>query len=148
MNEDLMNKNVDEVTKMADGWLNDIELVRLKSRNLNDRLSGCLKDRISCLYTVLRSFIDRINNGDMSYLKDAMTNLLFQLREANKEETRLKDFSKEADDKIDKLSAELRELRNKMRFKSLSIESDTAAKDKIKSGTPFLVKSCMPSLPS
>jgi len=40
--EDIADKEVDDLA--GTGWLNDMELIRTKSKRMNDRLSGCLKE--------------------------------------------------------------------------------------------------------
>jgi len=45
--EDLANKNAEDMASMAYNWLDDMELGRSKSNNLNNVISGYIKDRTS-----------------------------------------------------------------------------------------------------
>jgi len=121
--EDFLTKDADEVATTANDWLNDMETVRTKSRQLNGRLSGILKDRICCMRTLIRSLVEKVKtSGDVSYLRRRNDELAGQLREAKKEEGRLQGFLKEADAKAARLSAELLDVRK--RIGSMSAESD------------------------
>jgi len=141
VNEELINKDVDDIASTADGWLRDMETVRVKSKKLNGRLSGILKDRINCMKTVIKALVDRVkDSGDVTYLRRRNDELSGQLREAKKEEGRLQSFLKEADAKAEKLSSEIFELRR--RIGSMSAESDkplppsTIRQPKGRQGTP------------
>jgi len=61
--EDVADKDVDDLAGTAMGWLNDMELIRTKSRKLNGRLSGCLKDRIACMQSMIRILVDRVKDS-------------------------------------------------------------------------------------
>jgi len=123
--EDLANKNVDELPTMTSGWLKDMELVRTKSKFLNGRLSGYLKDRIACTRSVIGALIDRLKDtGDITFLRRRNDELASQLREAKREEPRLNSYLKEADNKIDQLNSELFDLRRRIGSEPLFSEHD------------------------
>jgi len=111
-----------------------MELIRFKSKNLNGRLSGCLKDRIVCLRTIIRSLVDRAkDSGDLPYLRRRNDELAAQLRESKKEEIRLQSSLRESDLKNEKLNSEIQALRRRIGSKSSSMEpigSVSLAKDK------------------
>jgi len=110
---------------MSNGWLRDIELVRIKSKSFNGRLSGCLKDRIVCTRSVIKILIDRLkDSGDVTFLHRRNDELASQLREAKREESRLNSYLKEADSKIDNLNSELFDLCRRIGSKSLSLEPE------------------------
>jgi len=135
--EDVVDKDVDDLAGMASGWLNNMELVRTKSKKLNDRLSGCSKNRIACMRSMIRILVKRVkDSGDISYLRRRNDELTAQLRESRREEIRLQGFLKEADAKVEKLSNEIFELRR--RIGSMSVESERLPSLSIKSkqGTP------------
>jgi len=113
--------DVDDLSGVACSWLIDMELIRIKSKNLNGRLSDCLKDRISCTWAVIKSLLERVKDtGDISYLRRRNDELAAQLRESKKEESRLQSFLKEADMKAEKLNTEISELRRMIGSKSSS----------------------------
>jgi len=56
--EDLSVKDVDDLSGVAYGWLKDMELIRFKSRNMNGRFSGCLKDRIVYIRPIIKTLVD------------------------------------------------------------------------------------------
>jgi len=60
--EDLCNKEVDEIAAVSECWLNEMEAVRFKSRRMNGRLSGALKDRIVCLRAIVKLLVDRLKD--------------------------------------------------------------------------------------
>jgi len=97
-----------------------MELVRTKFKRMNGRLSGCLKDRIAIMRSMIRILMERIKDsgdisyGDGGYLRRRNDELTAQLREARREETRLQGFLKEADIKAEKLSVEIFELRHQI----------------------------------
>jgi len=67
--EDVVDKDADSIAGLATGWL-DMELVRTKSKNVNGRLSGCLKDRIVCMRSMIKILVDRFkDSGDITYLR-------------------------------------------------------------------------------
>jgi len=87
--EDLASRDADELARITNGWLKDMELVRTKSKSLNGRLSGYLKDRIVCTRSVIRVLIDRLKDtGDITFLRRRNDELASQLREAKREESR------------------------------------------------------------
>jgi len=100
--EDLANKDADELVIMTYG-LNDMETIRVKSWIRNGRLSGCLKDRIACIRSVIRALIDHVKDSDdIIFLRRRNDELASQLREAKKEESRVNSYLKEADKKTSK----------------------------------------------
>jgi len=85
--EDVVDKDADNIAGLAIEWLDDMELVRTKSKNLNGRLSGCLKDRIVCMRSMIKILVDRIkDSGDITYLRRRNDELAAQLRESKREE--------------------------------------------------------------
>jgi len=113
--EDLNNKDVDEIAATSDAWLNDMETVRFKSKKMNGKFSGVLKDRIICMRSIIKALVERVRDtGDVPYLRRKNDELASQLRESRKEERRLDAHLKEADIKIEKLSSEILELRKKI----------------------------------
>jgi len=118
--EDLHNKDVDEIVMVSEGWLNDMETARFRSKKINGKFSGVLKDRIVCLRSVVKALAERIKDtGDVSYLRRRNDELSSQLRESRREELRLQAFVKEADDKIEKLNVEIAELKKEINKGSL-----------------------------
>jgi len=136
--EELNTKDADDISGVAFGWLADMETICSKSRNLNGRLSGCLRDRIACVRTVIKSLVDRVKNtGDVSYLRRRNDELGAQLRESKKEESRLQGFLTEADAKNEKLNNEILTLRRRIGSKSSSLEPNrTTPMVKEIQGTP------------
>jgi len=113
--ENLNNKDVDDIATVAEGWLNDMETVRFKSKKINGKFSGVLKDRIICMRSIIRALVERIKDtGDVPYLRRRNDELASQLRESRKEETRLQAHLKETNNKIEKLNREITELRQKI----------------------------------
>jgi len=134
--EDLCNRNVDDLAGVVDGWLGDMELARSKSKNLNGRISGCLKDRISCIRSVIKNLVDRVKDtGDVTYLRRRNDELASQLRESKREEDRLQSFLKEADLKIEKLNGEIYDLRRRIGSRSLTADSLEKSSHLAKSGS-------------
>jgi len=116
--EDLNNKDVDEIANVSEAWLNEMETIRFKSKKMNGRLSGALKDRIVCMRSIVRALVERVKDtGDVPYLRRRNDELASQLREATKEERRLEAQLKEADNKIEKLNREITDLRQKIGHK-------------------------------
>jgi len=112
---DLNSKSADEISGIAYGWLNDVELARFKSKKLNCRISGCIRDRVECLRSVVKTLVDRAKDaGDLSYLRRRNDELAAQLRESKKEEGRLKSLLKESDVKNGKLNSEIQLLRRRV----------------------------------
>jgi len=68
--EDVANRDADDLAITALGWLDDMKLVRTKSKKMNGRLSGCLKDRIAIMRSMIRILVERVkDSGDISYLR-------------------------------------------------------------------------------
>jgi len=68
--EDFSSRDVNDLSGVACGWLADMELIRTKSKNLNGKLSGCLRDQIACMRSIIKSLVDRVKDmGDVSYLR-------------------------------------------------------------------------------
>jgi len=125
---------------MAYKWLDDMELGRSKSNNLRGVISGCIKDRIICLRTLIRFFMERLkDSGNITYLRRRNDELSSQLRETRKEENALKNRLKVAEEKIRELGAELRELRAGVDFRLLPAGLDRSARTKSESSTPSAV---------
>jgi len=123
--EDLACKDVNDLQGTALAWLKDMELIRTKSKKLNGSLSGCLKDRIACVRSIIKTLVDRVkDSGDVSYLRRRNDELAAQVRESKKEESRLQDFLKEANAKAEKFSMEVFEFRRRIGSKSASVESE------------------------
>jgi len=113
--EDLNNKDVDEMATVSEGWLNDIETARSKSKRMNGKLSGIIKDRIVCLRSIIKSLAERVKDtGDVQYLRRKNDELASQLRESRKEESRLQSHLKEADARAERLNTEIVELRRRI----------------------------------
>jgi len=121
--EDLQNKDVDEIMAVSEGWLNDMEMARFRSKKINGKFSGVLKDRIVCLQSIIKALIERIKDtGDVTYLRRRNDELASQLRESRKEELRLQAIIKEADKKMEKLSLEISDLKKKVNLKHIDTE--------------------------
>jgi len=136
-NETVANKNADEIVGTTTDWLDDMELIRFKSKRMNGRLSGCLKERIVWVKSMVKILADRLKDtGDVSYLRRKNDELTSQLRESRREESRLQGFLKETDAKIEKMSAELFELRRKIGSTSVESEKFPPLPTKPKQGTP------------
>jgi len=68
--EYLQGKDVDEIAIMSEGWLNNMETARFRSKKINGKFSSVLKDRIVCLRSIIRSLVKRIKDtSDVSYLR-------------------------------------------------------------------------------
>jgi len=138
--EELNSKDVDDLTGIAGGWLMDMELIRTKSKNLNGRLSGCLRDRIECMRSIIKCLAVRVKDmGDVTYLRRKNDELMVQIRESKKEESRLQSYLKEADAKIERLNTENFSLRRKIGSKSTTVESERSTvpvRDKDRHDTP------------
>jgi len=125
---------------MAYKRLDNMELGRSKSNNLNGVISGCMKDRIICLRTLIRSFMERLkDSGDVTYLRRRNNELSSQLRESRKEETSLKNRLKVTEEKIKELGAELAGFRAGSDSRSLPVGLGRSARSKSGSSTPFAV---------
>jgi len=136
--EDVASKDAEELAGISSGWLDDMELVRTKSKRMNGRLSGCLKDRIAIMRSMIRIMVERIkDSGDVSYLRRRNDELTSQLREARREETRLQEFLKEAEVKAEKLSTEIFELRRRIGSISAEPERFPSLPNKGRQGTPI-----------
>jgi len=100
-----------------------MEMARFRSKKINGKFSGVLKDRIVCLRSIIRALIERIkDSGDVMYLRRRNDELASQLRESRKEESRLQAFVKEADKKMEKLNLEIMELKKKISKKVTGTE--------------------------
>jgi len=77
--EDLNNK---DIATVSEGWLCDMEMVRTKSKKLNGKFSGVLKDRIICLKSTIKALAERVKDtGDVPYLRRRNDELASQLPE-------------------------------------------------------------------
>jgi len=134
--EDVALKDAEELAGVSSGWLDDMELVRTKSKRMNGRLSGCLKDRIAIMRSMIRILVEIIkDSGDVSYLR-RNDELTAQLREARREETRLQGSLREADEKAEKLSSEIFELRRRIGSISAEPERFPPLPNRSRQGTP------------
>jgi len=121
--EDLQSKDVDEIMAVSEGWLNDMEMARFRSKKINGKFSGVLKDRIVCLRSIIKALTERIKDtGDVTYLRRRNDELASQLRESRKEESKLQAFIREADNKIEKLNAEISDLKQIISLKPTNTE--------------------------
>jgi len=112
--EDLQSKDVDEIMAVSEGWLNDMEMARFRSKKINGKFSGVLKNRIVYLRSIIKALIERIkDSGDVTYLRRRNDELASQLRGSRKEESRLQAFVREADKNMEKLNSEIVELKKK-----------------------------------
>jgi len=113
--DELKSKNVDEIVGISERWLDDMETARFRSKKINGKFSGVLKDRIVCLRSIIKNLAERVKDtGDVSYLRRRNDDLASQLRESKKLETKLQTSLKEAENKIGKMSLEISELRKKI----------------------------------
>jgi len=88
---------------------------RFRSKKINGKFSGVLKDRIVCLRSIIKTLAERVRDtGDVSYLRRRNDELASQLRKSRKEESRLQMYLKESDNKVEKLNLEIAELRKKI----------------------------------
>jgi len=85
---------------------------------------------------MVKILADRLKDtGDVSYLRRKNDDLTSQLRESRREESRVKGFLKEADAKIEKMSAELIEMRRRIGSSSADPEKFPPLPSKSKQGT-------------
>lgn len=99
--ETLLNKSTAEIAKMALSWLEELDGLRAKSGCLQEKISGHIKKKISCLKEVINIFSSRIEEaGDFDYLKRRNSELSSRLRLAMREEERLKEDLKAFERKI------------------------------------------------
>jgi len=62
--EDLQAKDTDNrLSGIANNWLSDMELIRTKSKNLNGRLSGYLRDRIDCVRSFTQAHKKKVSGS-------------------------------------------------------------------------------------
>jgi len=107
-----------DIAVVSEGWLNDMETIRYKSKRMNGKFSGTLKDRIVCIRSIIRALVERMKDtGVVPYLRRRNDELASQLRESRKEESRLQSHLKE-DNKIEKLNCKIIELRQKIESRS------------------------------
>jgi len=79
------------------------EMARFRSKKINEKFSGVLKNRI--VRSIVKVLAERVKDtGDISYLRRRSDELASQLRESKKEESRLQTFLKEADSRAEKLN--------------------------------------------
>jgi len=72
--EDLQNKDMDDIAAVLEGWLNDMEMARFRSKKINEKFSCVLKDRIVCLRSIIEVLAERVKDtGDVSYLRRRKT---------------------------------------------------------------------------
>jgi len=137
--EDLNNKDVEDLATVSEGWLNDMETVRFKSKKLSGKFFGVLKDRIVCMRSIVKALVERVKDtGDVPYLRRRNDELASQLRESRKEESRLQAHLKEADNKIEKLNRKIMELRQKIgaRLTPNDVEKTSPLPGRLQSDTP------------
>jgi len=52
--EDLQNKDVDDIAAVSEGWFNDMEIARFRSKKISGKFSDVLKDKIVCLRSIIK----------------------------------------------------------------------------------------------
>jgi len=114
-----------------------MELIRTKSRKMNGRLSGCWKERILAMRSMIGILTERVkDSGDLAYLRRRNDELNVQLRTSKRGEARLQDALREADAKIEKLTIEINGLRRRIGSASLEPERVPPLPVKGSLGTP------------
>lgn len=63
--EEIRNMSIDTIQDLSNTWLEDIEKMRRKSKNLNGVVSGVIGDRVLSLKDLLQYIIEKVqSNGD------------------------------------------------------------------------------------
>jgi len=122
--EELYYKDVDVIATMSDGWLTDMETARFRSKKINGKFSGVMKDRIICLRSVVKVLADRVKDtGDVTFLRRRNDELAMQLRESKNVELKLQSSLRDADVRAERLEREITELKKKIGRNSIFKEA-------------------------
>jgi len=139
--DEAADTGVDDLAGVASGWLDDMEIIRTKSKKISGRLSGCWKDRVLAMRSMIGILVERVkDSGDLAYLRRRNDELSVQLRTSRRGEARLQDSLKEADSKIEKLTSEIDSLRRRIGSASLEPERLPPPPVKGRMGTPGKLK--------
>lgn len=121
----LQEKSSEDLARIAAEWLEELDVLRAKSSNLQGPVSGQMKKRLRGMGKVIEIFMERNEaTGDVLFLRERNRELEAQVRASKMSEDRVREDLASAEEEIRKLKREARELRERMGSESPSREAD------------------------